>query len=69
MTSKHHSLEVRNAIISLWAKGDSYSIIVKKINSAGISQISKGTVWFEMSVAGSIFKPHLYNFVKSYVFL
>ena len=27
MTSKHHSLEVRNAIISLGAKGDSYSII------------------------------------------
>ena len=51
MTSKHHSLEVRNAIISLWAK-DSYLIIVKKINSAGISQISKGTVWFVVKRKG-----------------
>ena len=67
MTSKHHSLEVRNAIISLWAK-DSYLIIVKKINSAGTNHKYQkelfGLLLNEKGMASSIFELHPCNFEK-----
>ena len=43
-----HSIQVREAIISLRAKGLPYSEIAKSINNAGLGPISKGTVCYNV---------------------
>ena len=48
MPSNYHSSEVREAILALYLKDLPYSQIVKRKNAAGIGQISKGTVYFQV---------------------
>ena len=48
MMQSQHSSQVREAIITLRAKGFSHEKIAKSINNAGLGPISKGTVCYNV---------------------
>ena len=48
MMQSQHSSQVREAIITLRAKGFLYEKIAKSINNAGLGPISKGTVCYNV---------------------
>ena len=48
MMQSQHSSQVREAILTLRAKGFLHEKIVKSINNAGLGPISKGTVCYNV---------------------
>jgi transposase len=48
MMQSQHSSQVKEAIITLSARGYSYKKIAKSINNAALGPISKGTVYYNV---------------------